>query len=187
MHVEIYKGNILDSDAEAIILTVDGMRKGLEGNVSRAFERMYPELWEELQYEFKYPISSGFSKIYSIDPIFECTNKFCILASTLNHIEILDNKQKLKVISSALTSSLALASRNGVTTICSCILSGGWRLELIDALIEMLKTFERYKKTTIRAPVLKIYIIGNSEYSQVEKYLKESSFELRIINGILVI
>ena len=74
MSIEIKKGNLFESKSDAIILTVDGARRGMEGNIARAFGRKYPDIWEELEYEIEYPISLGSSKIYQTDPELECND-----------------------------------------------------------------------------------------------------------------
>lgn len=186
MHIEVIKGNILESDAEAIILTVDGLQKGMEGNIARTFQRNYPDAWEELEYDFEYPIGLGSAKIYPIHNDLECKNKFCILASTLNHMDILENSEKIKVLSSALRNSLILSSRRGAKSVCSIILSGGWRLELIDAFNEMINTYNRYKTSTINVPSLHIYIIGSREYEEIETYINDN-IEVKKVNGNLII
>lgn len=139
MHIEIIKGNLFESNSEAIILTVDGARKGMEGNIARAFGRLYPDAWEELENDIKYPIHLGSVKIYPIDADLECKFKYCVIASTLHHIEILEKNEKLSIISSALKNSLTLASNIGALSICCGILIGGWRLEIEEALEEMKK------------------------------------------------
>lgn len=173
MNIEIEKGNLFDSKTGAIILTVDGASKGMEGNIARAFGRLYPDVWEELDYDIEYPIPLGSAKIYSIEPDLGCTNSHCIIASTLNHIDVLEDREKLEVISQALRASLSLAANRGVSTICTGILSGGWRIEIEQALEEMLSTYQRAKDTSPQVPLLKIYILGSSEFNHVESYLEE--------------
>ena len=48
MNVDIVFGNILDAQANALCLTVDGCAPGMEGNLARQFAGRWPELWEEL-------------------------------------------------------------------------------------------------------------------------------------------
>jgi O-acetyl-ADP-ribose deacetylase (regulator of RNase III) len=186
MHVEVIKGNILESRADAIILTVDGARAGMEGNVARAFQRKHPDAWEELELEFEYPIALGSAKIYPIHGDPGCNNRLCILTSTLHHIEVLETSEKLKVLSSALRTSLALASRRGANSVCSAVLSGGWRLQTTDALDEMVKTYNRYKTTASNAPVLYIYVLGAREFADIKAHLR-SEYEVREVNGKLMV
>lgn len=50
MAMEILRGSLLDAPDDAIILTIDGAAKGMEGNIARAFTRKYPDVWEELEF-----------------------------------------------------------------------------------------------------------------------------------------
>lgn len=187
MNIELRQGNLFESRSDAIILTVDGGSKGMEGNIARTFARMYPDAWEELEYDIEYPIALGSAKIYSIDPELECHNSHCIVASTLHHIEILENSEKLKVISSALRSSLYLSSQKRLSSVCTAILAGGWRLEIEEALEEMLKTYERAKTTSLEVPQLNIYVLGSTEFDKVETYLKNKYPGIKGTSGIYVI
>lgn len=173
MNIEIEKGNLFDSESGAIILTVDGASKGMEGNIARAFGRLYPDIWEELEYDIEYPIALGSAKIYSLEPDLGCKSSHCIIASTLNHIDVIDDREKLEIISQALRASLSLAANNGVSSVCTGILAGGWRLEIEEALEEMLTTYQRAKETSVRVPVLKIYVLGSAEFERIESYLAE--------------
>ena len=74
MATEIRKGNLFTSKAKAIILTVDGAARGMEGNIARAFGRLYPGAWEEFDYDIEYTITLGSAKIYKIDPDIECNH-----------------------------------------------------------------------------------------------------------------
>ena len=63
-------GNVLDAQAEALLLTVDGValnkpdpakpirggREILGGNIANQFARRWPEDWEDLQLEIPFPI-----------------------------------------------------------------------------------------------------------------------------------
>lgn len=112
--------NILDSNVEAIILTVDGAKKGMEGNIARAFLNKYPTAWELLEYEITYPIPLGMSKIFNIEDDDDCNQKFCIIASTLHHLDVLEQSNKRNTINSALRYALTQASslmKNGADII----------------------------------------------------------------------
>jgi len=186
MHIEIINGNIFESEAEAIILTVDGARAGMEGNIARSFQRNYPDVWEELEYDFEYPIGLGSAKIYPIHEDLQCKNKFCILASTLHHIDTLEDLEKLKILSSALRRSLILASGRSVSSVCSVVLSGGWRIKTVEAFKEMVKTYSRYRSASINAPALKLYILGACEFREIREY-SLANLGAKNLNGNLVL
>lgn len=112
--------NILDSNVEAIILTVGGAKKSMEGNIARAFLNKYPTAWELLEYEITYPIPLGMSKIFNIEDDDDCNQKFCIIASTLHHLDVLEQSNKRNTINSALRYALTQASslmKNGADII----------------------------------------------------------------------
>ena len=118
MSIEIVKGNLLEGSEEGIVLTVDGAAKGLEGNIARAFARRYPEVWEELECRIEYPILLGSARLYEIDPELECKNRYCFIASTLHHLEVLDESQKSKMLGSAMWTVLSLASARRLSDRC---------------------------------------------------------------------
>jgi hypothetical protein len=51
--LRVLHGNVLDAIADALILTIDGAKKGMEGNIARAFARKWPEIWHELEDEMQ--------------------------------------------------------------------------------------------------------------------------------------
>lgn len=155
----------------------------MDGNIARAFGRLYPDAWEELEYDIDYPIALGSAKIVSIEPDLGCTNSYCILASTLNHIDVLAHKEKLKIVSQALRASLSLAATKGASSVCTGILTGGWRLEIEQAFEQMLITYQRIKETTERVPLLKIYVLGSSEFERIESYLRIHHPDIENLSG----
>lgn len=159
---------------EAIILTIDGSAKGLEGNIARAFGRKYAEAWEELECQIEYPISLGAAKIYEIESELECNNKYCFIASTLHHVEVLDKFQKLRILGSAMRSVLSLASVKRISSISSAVLIGGWRLEIEDALNEMIKTYRVARGAFSYTPLLRVYILGATVFQRIGKYIEQS-------------
>ena len=174
MSVDIVKGNLLEGSEEGVILTVDGSARGLEGNIARAFARKYPEVWEEVEYRIENPIPLGTAKVYEIDPELECENKYCFIASTLHHIEVLDNVQKLRISGSAMWAVLSLASVKRISSVSSGILSGGWRLEIEEALDEMVKTYRAARSAFSYIPLLRVYVLGVAEFQRVKEHMEQS-------------
>lgn len=103
--------------------------------------------------------------------------------AALHHLEILEKNEKLSIISSALKNSLTLASNIGAVSICCGILIGGWRLEIEEALDEMIKTYQWFKLSFSKAPQLNIYILGNEEFSRVEEYLNLNYPDIKRLEG----
>lgn len=141
MGIEVITGDVLLSSTDALLMTVDGIKRGLEGNVARQFARQYPDDWQILQRELRYPIPLGRSVAIPWDG--DCPWKLLVFSSTLHHLEILDVTQKQQVLRSALTEALRLSARFGATSLASVVLQGGWRLDPALALDEMVATYQR--------------------------------------------
>ena len=173
MSLEIKHRNLFESSESGIILTVDGAARGMEGNLARTFARLNADAWEEIEFDIEYPIPLGSSKVYEVHPDIECNNRYCFIASTLNHLDVLSDEEKLKIQSSALRHVLSLAEAKGVRDIGTAILVGGWRLELEVALEEMISTYRRAASISNTIPSLSIYVLASSEFERIEKYLQQ--------------
>ncbi len=168
MPLKLQQGNLFDAPSQAIILPIDGAAKGMEGNIARAFARLYPDAWEELEYDIDYPIPLGTAKIYPIHEELGCKNTHVIIASTLHHLDVLEKSDKLKIISSALRASLSLASSQSISSVCTGVFTGGWRLDIEDAFQEMVKTYQRAEDTSIHVPQLTVFTLGSAEFKKIE-------------------
>jgi hypothetical protein len=62
MSLLIKYGSVLEAKTDAVILTIDGSAKGMEGNIERAFARKCPDVWKEL--EDKIPYSLGYGEVF---------------------------------------------------------------------------------------------------------------------------
>ena len=172
MAIRICQQNMFESKAGAIILTVDGARAGIEGNITRQFGRLYPDAWEDLERDILYPIPLGGAKIYPINRDVGCHFSHCIVASTLHHLELMTLQDKLSVVRGALNSSVRLAANRGVRSICTTILSGGWRLTIEHALDEMLTTyFHASQSPTVH---LLVHIRDAKEFQRIKAHLEQT-------------
>lgn len=180
MTMSVVNRNILDSSAEAIILTIDGAKKGMEGNIARAFAKKYPNAWELLEYEITYPIPIGMAKIFNIEDDDDCNQKFCIIASTLHHLDVLEQSSKRNIINSALRYALTQANNHQLKSLCTTIMKGGWRLELEDALVQMITTYSSFANAYIGAPRLEVCIDNVEEYKRIATFAEAeySTFEV---------
>lgn len=136
MTVRLIHGDVLDATTEGLILTIDGTQKGLEGNLARAYARRWPDSFEELGYEIPYPLPLGRAVAVRIED--DSPFRVIVLASTLHHLDVLDERQKVAVTTSAYSEAIALARRFRLRSIASAVLSGGWRLPVKAALHAML-------------------------------------------------
>lgn len=186
MSIQLINQNLFESADDGLILTIDGAAPGMEGNLARNYARLNPDVWEELEFEIDYPINLGRAKIFRIPEDLVDKNKFCILASTLNHIETLSDVSKIQVQSSAFREALSLAERYGLRSLASAVMVGGWRLAFPLALESMIKTYADAKANAIRLPVLKIYIFSRSEFEQavmLVNSMNESELDIKIIDN----
>ncbi len=172
MDIRLINDSIFSGNEKAIILTIDGLAQGMEGNVARAFARSYPECWEKLALDIQYPIPLGQCRLYEIDrDIAEeehCPYHYVIVASTLHHVEVFDENQKIQVINQALISALSLASqKSDIVDIATVILSGGWRLSEETAFTAMTKAYNQLKHVNHQIPKLNIYILEKDKYASV--------------------
>jgi hypothetical protein len=139
MGVEIVTGDVLDSTTDALLLTVDGAKRGLDGNIARQFAKRFPEDWVYLQRDLKYPIPIGRAVLVPWDG--DCCWRQILFASTLHHLGVLEDHEKLRVIRLALIEALKLCVRSGVSSLSSAVLQGGWRLSNEAALDEMISAY----------------------------------------------
>jgi hypothetical protein len=133
--IEIEFDDVLDARADAVVLTIDGARRGLEGNIARAFARRWPDAWTEIEDSVRYPLALG--NAVAVNPEEECGFAVVLVASTLHHVDILDTGQKTRLIRAALSRVIQLARLRRVRKLAMAPFTGGWRLELHEALHAM--------------------------------------------------
>lgn len=59
MALELIAGNVLDAKADALLLTIDGTKRGMEGNIARQFVRRWSDDWGDMQRDVRHPIPIG--------------------------------------------------------------------------------------------------------------------------------
>ncbi|SDI80564.1 hypothetical protein [Propionivibrio dicarboxylicus] len=134
MTMRIIFGNILDAEADAILLSVDGNRRGLEGNLARQFERRFPD-WGDIQRTIHSPIPLG--RTVAVPWNGDCPWRVLLIASTLHHLDVLSDADKQLVVRNAFFEALVLCQRHSVATLSTTVLRGGWRLQLDQAFLAM--------------------------------------------------
>ena len=165
MGMNIVQGNVLDAKAEAIILTVDGVAKGMEGNLSRQFALRWPDVWQEILDEIRHPIPLG--KVMAYEPVAECAFQLIVLASTLHHREVLTDKAKQGIIRAATERSMNIAAEYRISTIAAAVMAGGWRLKLQDAFLSMVDGYESARQNNIDAN-LDVYILQPDDFETIQ-------------------
>jgi hypothetical protein len=148
MALKILAGNVLDAEAGALILTLDGSAKGMEGNICRQFSRKWPQVWEEIEAEIRYPIPLG--NVFDYEPIGKCPFRVILLASTLHHKQVMCEAAKKSIVKSALMEAIRLAAHCGAKTVVTGLMKGGWRMSEETAFIVMA---DGYESTTVQYTV----------------------------------
>lgn len=166
MPTQIRKGNALDAQAEALILTIDGARRGMEGNIARAFSRRWPDGFEEVDEQIRYPVPLG--RTVATHAHSDCPFRTILFASTLHHLDVLSETQKAAVVSSALREAVSLAQKDRCQTVATAVMSGGWRLPFEAALDAMLKTLASYG-TEGRVPTIQIHVLTDADFEVASK------------------
>lgn len=138
MGIRIQLGNVLDAHADALLLTIDGARKGLEGNIARAFDHRWPDAFEEVVEQIAYPLPLGRAVLTRAET--DCPFQAVLFASTLHHLDVFSEGEKARVTAMALQEAIGLARRYGLRSLASVVLTGGWRLPFAAALGTMLST-----------------------------------------------
>ncbi len=153
MGIEIVTGNVLDTTSEAILLTIDGAKRGMEGNIARQFAKRFTDDWLDMQRVLKYPVPIGRTVVLPWDG--DCPWRYILFASTLHHLDVLDDQQKLRVVHLALAEALQHCVRLHIKSLASAVLQCGWRLNFADALAQMQQTYQSVRCSQVHLYVCK--------------------------------
>ena len=170
MAVQILQGNALDARADALVLTTDGARRGMEGNIARAFARRWPDAFEEIEEQLRYPISLG--RTVATHPESDCPFQTVLFASTLHHLDVLTDSQKSAIIASALTDAVNLALKHRCRNVATAVMSGGWRLPFDAALSAMLSALAPHASHKTLPAVL-IYVLTQRDWVRAKEIMAE--------------
>lgn len=169
-------GDVLDAVADGLLLTIDGARKGMEGNVARAYARRWRDAFEEIEYEIPYPLPLGRAVV--AHPESESPFPFVLIASTLNHIDVLTNSQKSGIVSRALREAIAIAQRRGIQKLVTPVLTGGWRVPFSSALDVML-TVARPLSQMDSGLTLAIHLRDEHDFQSAVSQAQETGISIR--------
>lgn len=165
MPVQIVHGNVLDALADALVPTMDGARRGMEGNVARAFARRWPNAFADIEEQIAYPVPLG--RTIGVRPESECPFPMVLMASTLHHIDVLSDARKANVIKRALGEALSIAVRYQRRTVATAVMTGGWRLPFDQALSAMLDAARSLGREDT-AVSLAIHVLGEREVAEAK-------------------
>ena len=170
------QGNVLDAATEGLILTIDGMRRGMEGNLARAYARRWPDSFEEIGYDIPYPLPLGRTFAVRLDD--DSPFRLVLIASTLHHLEVLDEGQKAAVTTNAFREAIALAQRFRLRSLATTVMSGGWRLPLRSAFHLMLRQARPLSCQDSRLS-LEIYVSDEADLNDAIAHAESVAFPLR--------
>lgn len=154
MPFEVVAGDVLESRGGALVLPVDGVQRGLEGNLARAFAARWPEEWEAIARQVRYPIPLG--RIAGFETLGECPWPVVVLASTQHHVGVIDDGEKRRIAISAFLLAIDEARRLGAKDVCLAPLSGGWRLDPAAA-VEAMERSWRASAPRLGEMVVRVY------------------------------
>lgn len=120
----VVNANIFDVPADALLLTIDGSRAGMEGNIARQFAKRWPEDWPDMTRTVRYPIPIG--RTLAVPWEGDAPWKLFLFASTLHHLDVLDDREKGAVVSHAFLEALKLCVKHRVSSLSTPVLQGGW-------------------------------------------------------------
>jgi len=163
--LKLLNSNVIDAKAGAIILTIDGAAKGMEGNLSREFASRFPGVWNEIQNKIEYPVPLG--SIIEYETAGKCAFRLVLLATTLNHPEMISDPARQGIIRDVTEKSLNIAAKYKINAIASPLLTGGWRLTMQKSFLSMTDGFERARQNGVTAN-LDIYIMNVSNYKNIK-------------------
>jgi hypothetical protein len=129
--LQLFHINVLDAQADALVLTIDGQARGLRGNIAHAFQRRWPEAYEDFESQLRFPVPLGTA--VRVDADTDCPWRTILFVSTLHHLETLDDAGKLNVIHRALGAALQTAAHTGLRALATAPMKGGWRLATPEA------------------------------------------------------
>jgi len=165
MLVELVHGDIVKSADDAVIITVDGTAKGLEGNIARQFKKHYGEAWECIEESFSFPIPLGRSDYVEAEP--PIPQRVVFAAAILDHKNIVGRHQMPAVVRSALSEILETSARQKIESIATPLLRGGWRMDAMTALKAMVDVADEMHAYQ---GVLRVFILDDAEYEAAVGY-----------------
>jgi hypothetical protein len=121
--LRLVQANVFDVEADALLLTIDGQARVLRGNVAHAFQRHWPEAYEDFESQLRFPVPLGTAVRIHADT--DCPWRTILFVSTLHHLDTLVDDGKLDVIRHGLGSALQVAAATGLRALATTPMKGG--------------------------------------------------------------
>lgn len=142
MKIFLHNKDIVElTEADTVVLPVDGSAPGLEGNVARHFMRHIEidEMSDLYDRPAKYPFNGGCQWSH-IDGLFPETHfKYVCALGVLSH-QVVDHKALLRSALNSMFRNKAMGRKFACP-----VLSTGWRIKPVDAIYIMLAEAERIR------------------------------------------
>ena len=139
MTIRLLNENVLEVEADALLLPIDGQAPGLGGTVARAFSREWPHAYRLLESRIAFPVALGRAICVRGDT--DCPWGAVIFITTLNHLRLLSEDEKGGVMASAFFEALSICVSYRLDSISTVILKGGWRLPTNVAIAKMASVY----------------------------------------------
>ena len=148
MKVFLHHKDIVDvTEADTIVLPVDGGGPGMEGNVARRFMRHVEvdEMDDLFDLPLRYPFNGRchFSETNDLD---NTHFEYVCALGILSHAPDVDHRALMR---SALYAMFQEGKEGMGTRFASPVLSGGWRLKAMEAIYIMLAEADRFTDPTL--------------------------------------
>jgi hypothetical protein len=179
MTLRLLKENVLTSDADAILLPIDGQARGLGGSVARAFARKWPRAHERFESRLQFPVALGDAACVTTDS--DCRWNAVIFLAILNHLQLLDEVERSAVMTSALSKALSIGISAGFGSMATVILRGGWRLPSRTALSRM-KDVYKYSEFGRQGRRLNVCCLDRHEYQAMESVIALRETDLTAVD-----
>lgn len=138
MRITLHHGNVLDARADALVLTVDGDARALEGNVARQLRKRWgDDAWEAVEGGLAFPIALGGAAWVEAGEWLPFRVVFA--AAVLDHRGRVDAAGMFTVVRDAATRVCERARALGLGRVASPLLKGGWRLDASRAFRAMVE------------------------------------------------
>jgi len=138
--VVLERGDVFDSNAEALLVTVDGAGKRSIGAVANQVRRKIgDEAWNELISQIEFPMKITHTELLTLPEDIDFPFRHIIVGSFIDHMGELTGRRR-EAISDVTGSAMLRAHRNGISKLATAPLRGGWRVPVEKAVEDMIVT-----------------------------------------------
>ncbi len=157
------------NNSYSIVLTIDGIKKGLLGNLTRQFSLKYPDFWKEIESSIQFPLP--LSDVFLFNSNYEYSNKVVLVVATLNHLQNLDASSIESVCYNAYCKILDLLIRKKIDSVALTLLIGGGRLNSLNAFVLLSNALETRMDKIFKLDI-NLYFNDKNEYLKICSFAK---------------